>query len=424
MNKKYLIFLFLAVFFLLPFERIPTFELLGFTVKLSYIAFLFFLILFLPRLISLFKENKLSISDRFLLLFWLSGLVSLLFTPNLKRSIITLALWAFVFVLYLVFSRLLKNEQLRTKVENIIIISSVLVSIFGIYQFVGDSIGLSTNLTGLREQYTKIVMGFPRIQSVALEPLYFSNYLLIPFFIALKRYFLQQYKNKYSILAIIFLFSLNIILGISRGAYLAIAISLVILFVCFALNCLGKKEKYIKKSAILLAVLFCSALLSLGMVRTMNGSEAGKNFAGHAKVDDTQTGSSVPGRLDGYKIALNLFEKKPIFGNGVASFGPLTVGSEKDLKQFGYGIVNNEYLEILTETGLVGFILFALFVLYLIRDFWQKFRILRDTARIPILMYALGILAIAIQYNFFSTLYIIYIWAFLALFNGEIDSEV
>ncbi|MEI6498877.1 MAG: O-antigen ligase family protein [bacterium] len=421
-NKKYSLFLFLAVFLLLPFERIPTFELIGFTVKLSYVAFILFFIFFARKTPSLFKDNKLTRSDICLILFWLSGVVSLLFTPNLKRSVIVLGLWAFVFGLYLVFSRILKDKELRAKVEGIIIFVSVLVSLFGIYQFIGDSLGLSMGFTGLRIQYTKIVMGFPRIQSVALEPLYFSNYLLVPTFLVIKNYLLREGRKNYWSLSILFLFLVNIILGISRGAYLALIFSFLILFAFIVYSYFKKDGNYLKKLMGIIAVLLIAIVFSVLMVRVFNGHKATDNFSGHATVDDTQTGSSVPGRLDGYKIAFKLFEKKPIFGDGVASFGPLTVGSEKDLEQYGYGIVNNEYLEILTETGIVGFALFAIFIILIFIEFYQKSLKLKGEKRLSLLLIALGILAILIQYNFFSTLYIIYIWAFLALFKGEIES--
>lgn len=414
-----------ATFFLLPFERIPTFEMLGFTVKLSYVAFLLFLVLFLPRLPSLFRENKLSTSDRFLLLFWLSGLISLLFTPNPKRSIITLALWAFVFAFYFVFSRLLKNEQLRKKVENIIIISSILVSIFGIYQFVGDSIGLSTTLTGLRIQYTKIVLGFPRIQSVALEPLYFSNFLLVPFFIALKRYiFEKKILNQY--LWVISLISINIILGISRGAYLSIIIALAIALLFFIISGRKSISDFNKKLFDLIVAIILSLVISFVLIISLNGKKASGDFINHSNVQNEISAggrSSTSDRLGSYQKAFDLFKQKPIFGNGIASFGPLTVGSEQDFKQFGYGIVNNEYLEILSETGIVGLITFVLFLLFRIREVTLVFKRGDDSKKkIGMLLISFGCVAIFIQYNFFSTLYIIYIWAFLALLRGyELD---
>ena len=102
----------------------------------------------------------------------------------------------------------------------------------------------------------------------------------------------------------------------------------------------------------------------------------------------------------------------PIFGTGTGSFGVLTKDAEDKI---GYGTVNNEYLEILSENGLVGLALFLSFLIAYALEYKKR---LADTDSKTKLMYAgliIGILAIFLQYNFFSTLYIIYIWVFLAL---------
>ena len=63
-------------------------------------------------------------------------------------------------------------------------VSLAIVSIFGIYQFLGDLVlGLPTFLTGLRPQYTKAVFGYPRVQATAIEPLYFAGMLFWPMFL-------------------------------------------------------------------------------------------------------------------------------------------------------------------------------------------------------------------------------------------------
>src|SRR5262249_16351058 len=49
----------------------------------------------------------------------------------------------------------------------------------GLYQFVGGLVGLPLNVTGLRSDYSGQVFGFPRVESTALEPLYFSAYMLL-----------------------------------------------------------------------------------------------------------------------------------------------------------------------------------------------------------------------------------------------------
>ena len=55
---------------------------------------------------------------------------------------------------------LVKSKETLNKVLKYIMISCFLVTIFGVYQFLGDMVGLSNEITGLRQHYTQEVFGF------------------------------------------------------------------------------------------------------------------------------------------------------------------------------------------------------------------------------------------------------------------------
>ena len=210
-------------FLVLPFERIPTVEYHGFTFKASYLAGLL-LILWAIFNIKLLVQKSFTASDRLLLLFGLIASIATLIGYHEPRNLIVLALWWLMIMLYFVSSRLISAP----KIEGVILAITTIVCLFGVYQFIGDSLGLPTTYTGLRDEYTRIVLGFPRIQSVALEPLYFSNFLVVPLFLALKRSGeIYKFWNKYWWLSVLIL--INIILGQSRGAYLSHIVSLLLL---------------------------------------------------------------------------------------------------------------------------------------------------------------------------------------------------
>ena len=74
--------------------------------------------------------------------------------------------------------------------------------------------------------------------------------------------------------------------------------------------------------------------------------------------------------------------------------------------------MNNEYVELLTETGLLGAMSFVLF-LFLV--FHRSFRALRRVSHDPnlralVVGLTTAAIGILVQYNFFSTLYILPIW--------------
>ena len=122
-------------------------------------------------------------------------------------------------------------------------------------------------------------------------------------------------------------------------------------------------------------------------------------------------------RLGFFGSAIDLFKKKPIFGGGPASFGYLYTPAAQ-LANGQYLIVNNEYLEILAENGVVGLTLFLLFLVFLVLEIRKATRSLPLDQKSIVIALSLGMLAILIQYNFFSTLYVISFWVFLAWLNS------
>ena len=141
-----------ALFFTLPFERIPTLEVYGFTLKASYVIAV---ILVLTFIIKKYKSITYSTSDYMLILFWLWGAITLLWSVNTQLGAIVILLWLMMFVLYFVVARALDSEKLRERAESIVLVSTALVCLFGIYQFIGDSLGLSSSFTGIRYWYSK-----------------------------------------------------------------------------------------------------------------------------------------------------------------------------------------------------------------------------------------------------------------------------
>ena len=73
-------------------------------------------------------------------------------------------------------------------------------------------------------------------------------------------------------------------------------------------------------------------------------------------------------RVSNYKSALSLFSEKPIFGHGIGSWKVKSLKfqnlDDKNLIIPYY--VHNDFLQILVESGILGFILYVFFFLYLI----------------------------------------------------------
>ena len=397
----------LAVVAALPFEHLPTTQFHGYTVKVSYLLSLLLLVTVAPRLFgSADRRWRLDGAE-----YSLAGLSATAFlttffvAPDKARALIFSFLWLFVFLMYSVTKRLLSDQGVRARAGTVVLVVAAIVCLFGVYQYLGDSFGLPASQTGLRIQYTKIVFGFPRVSSVALEPLYFSNYLLVPLFLCVERVLGSAKPTKY--VWLLGLVSLNIILGISRGAYLA-ALCGFIVFVLYALR-LPKRPERRRWFGVAVALVgaICVAGFGIGVI---NGKKASSNFVNHAAATDAKQEASVNDRFNTYRLAYGMFRQHPFYGFGPSSFGVITSGSYHAKPLNGYGIVNNEYLELLAEVGAVGTVFFVLFVGITL---WRSMRVLHSSLSLQHVALLAGCIAILIQYNFFSTLYILYIWVFL-----------
>ncbi|GAH66490.1 unnamed protein product, partial [marine sediment metagenome] len=221
----------LLMTFFLPFERIGSIDVAGITIRPSQVIAIITIFAFLIG--GIFRK-KLNFAPN--PIFWpLAGFVlvnalAIFNAPNIERSGMVLAFIIFTCFVAILLPNLIKDKVQLKKVLNALMLTYLLVTIFGIYQFLGDIVGLPPELTGLRDLYTKEVLGFPRVQSTALEPLYFANFLLLPFCLILSVFLTKSVKVKSWFLAgLVMLGGLNLVLTVSRGAYIAFAASLLVM---------------------------------------------------------------------------------------------------------------------------------------------------------------------------------------------------
>jgi O-antigen ligase len=409
--SKKIFLVFLLVIFLLPLERIGSIMISGVNIRISQILVV---LIFLAYLFYSFYKKELKIKISYPLVFYIIflavGLLSLCFAKDMWRGIVILAFLSFMILApYVVIISLSTRRRLKIALY-VLLASSFIFSIFGLFQFGGDMIGLSPSITGLASRYTKEVLGFPRIQSTFIEPLYFANYLLIPlllsFFFILKR--IDPKKNIYFV--IFFLVSLiAMILTISKGALLALAI-IVFVILIFQIRSVFSK----KNLPYLLSILLFVSLVGGIVYSSLSAKPDIEKY--YKKAYDIVMGASISERQDAYVVAWEAFDKHPVIGIGVGNFGPYFSGYPINPPEFGWPITNNQYLEILSETGIVGFSTFMLFILSIFYYSVKAFRNTEDDFfKTVLLALNLAFLGVLIQYMTFSTLYIMHIWILIGL---------
>lgn len=405
--KNPLVGMYLLIFFL-PFERIGSVDIAGSTIRISQIIAIVTIIVWIVRGLALKKFKFRQNPSLFLILTFIAiNVVGLTNTENFQRSLLVLGFTIFTIAISLAIPNIVRQRNQVNIVIQVLLFSALLVSAFGIYQFLGDLIGLPTSLTGLREQYTKNILGFPRVQSTALEPLYFANYLLIPLGVAISLFLSKASKIKTPILlTVIALGGLNLVLTVSRGGYIAFTVMLGLLCIIYL--------KQVIRPRVIISALVILTLVSVVAVRFLNAEEQFDTFTEH--VGNIFGGASYVERVDTFNIAHRIWLEHPLVGIGPGGFGPYASYHPLITPSDGFRIVNNEYIELLAETGIFGLMAYILMILIILIRSVKAWRVAKnDNLKAILVGLVTAYVAILVQYNTFSILYIVHIWALIGL---------
>jgi len=409
----------MLVALLLPFERAGSVDVGGMTVRLHQVMALLTLFAWIWQSIRRggihFRANPIAFP---LAAFLFINVLSLINALNLKRGLLVLAFTAFVIVISHLVTELVQTKEQVKKLMRALLLSALFVSAFGLFQFIGDGIGLPSSLTLIREHwYNKEVIGVTRVHSMSLEPLYFANYLLI-IFPTLAAMIIAQTRGKFrldkhdlplSLWQLILgatAMGLAFILTLSRGGYLALAAA------TFVVLLLSFRDMFSKRMLYLVGIP-AVALLLVGLVTGAAASALNLEFIYSRSTSFAETTADLE-RLETYRDAWDAFLASPWLGFGPGNFGPYNTLYLTDTPEGGWGIVNNEYLELLAETGLFGFIALAVAViLWLFRSF-NALRHEQDLYLRILLIGMIGsMIGLLVQYISFSTLYIMHLWFFI-----------
>jgi hypothetical protein len=447
-----------AIIISLPFERIPSIDIAGATLRLSQLLTLIglylFVILFVkkdPSLMRLTLHKK----SLWILLFFVVSLPSALFAINGSRYLVTMVATILSFSTLFLVSNFTKN--LKQKIYYLCL-AYLLVTIFAIYQISGDMLGLPVTLTGIKPMFSAFIFGIPRVHATFNEPSYYANSLflfisLFFFWSALEVNIFQistikqptniiqritskvqnsklvvwckdNYQLFYQLLLLTFV--VLFLFTISKGAWL---VSPVLLIYCLYY---GKRYNLYYFTKFFIGVGLVFLIATAGLLTFSSGArQTAENIYSHLIASVNNNSATAMERSMSARTALfELYPNNAITGIGSGQYG--TYAQEYILASEVGQLINrstadiivfNVYIEVLLEFGLLAFIIFMYIFLHSLWHNHQQMKIkhnelfstgndissVSQTKRYYLaLRLAMGgaIIMFMLQWNFISPIYI------------------
>ena len=351
------------------------------------IAVVFVLMMALASLPIIFRNYKYLVKNRaawLALSFFIISSISLLWTANLTRGILSTGILGMLLLVFLgALSLKKKFINLVPKIIKIYLISTFIICGLAVLQFFAG-IWLAPDVSLLCAGCVADQFGFVRPNLFLIEPQFLGNALL-PAALTLSYLIVSKNQSNWYVWLGNFLIVMTLILTLSRGAILAFAVGLVWLVIVYHKNIVKIIKVFAVFAASFIVALFLQGLtaeinpntnqsfrgavsssvnqLSMGLIDI---SEI-KKSAPKAKIENKKQPAfegyveeSTSARTTRTELALGRWGaniQTVVFGSGVGSAGVAI--NQKYPEQLGSReIVQNEYVEVLLEKGLVGLVAF------------------------------------------------------------------
>lgn len=382
-----------ALFPLLIFSYLPVISLgMAFGVHLDIsLLYAALVLVFLVNILVFWKQRSILLSS----LAWKCGAaflgfiwISCLYSSNPFRAVVTASFFTLVFGIFsAILIHLPTLLKQKSTIMRLVSYSFVLTILLALWQIIADALYVSPTLSLLPAMYSGDIFGVARPTAFALEPQFLGSLLLAPFIYTAYRCITRTSRSDVFLFAAV---AVILLLTLSRGALVGGAIGLILLLIL--VRPAIKSAVRLLLTGVAAVVVTLAVIAIIGSVRqdstsgyaatnkVINQLSLGTISLPNEKIDTknvtiepsappatpSQSGyveSSTDSRLSMSAEALQLWNSSPstlLFGVGIGGFGASL--HAKDSAAPESSIVNNFYLELLAETGVVGTILFLCFL--------------------------------------------------------------
>lgn len=380
----------IVVFFsYFPVLRLGESESMYFELSLPLIWLAIFGTVSLVRMPAIAKKYG-ALKSIMLCSFPLYATISIIWSENKVRGVLTAGIiWLIAFSVINILNMGLKKADLK-KILKIYLISASVAAGICILQCILDVFGVSRDITLLCQGCTYRTFGFPHPNGLAIEPQFMGNLLITPAIISLGLFYneIKSKKNKrtmFGYAALSFFLIMTLYICFSRGALYAFGIAGLILGIMLLIRDKSARAFWLLAPTVL-GCLF--GLLAQGIFSEI--SPTSENFAQGiqrsihqitlGKIDIREKAEETPNNAEessfsGYveestdirisvtESAIKAWQKHKWLGVGLGSAGQAiskeTGGWEKE-------IIQNEYINILTELGLIGTVILISMIIFII----------------------------------------------------------
>ncbi|HHT7188952.1 TPA: O-antigen ligase family protein [Bacillus cereus] len=389
------------IFLLILFVMLSKYNVyIGFSLKI----YMIFLVIYFCLTIKDFYIQKLYFHEVVFLLFYfiycLSGILSMYLSASIRMIFGVLL----VLGCYFIMRNLLGNTELVV-IESSIAYVGLLFNIVSLVLYI---IGLQ--YFGLyggeeREAFAGLLVdrGYPRLIGLLDDPNIFIFYNTIFFM-----YYMTSLHNATNITGLILCVTTSL-LTFSRGGILAIAL---VIFVYICMSSFAKKVK------IIIGLALCSIVI-FSVINVVIGGQLDDILSKRIADFSHDNGS---GRFTLWEAAFKYYLSNPYIGIGAFNF------SNYYEYQFNEKLyVHNTFLEILSESGTIGFLLYSAFLLILMVKL-TKYNLFREKPYLLLTMitflFQMMSLSLIINEAFFLFLAIVVKYIFIYEGRGKVDGKM
>jgi len=294
--------------------------------------------------------------------------ISLLWSDSPMVSLLELPLFLAGPILYFIVVNNIKSKhQINRLLTSLLIISSLL-GIYGIFQY-----------QGIDFPFWKGNIARQQVFGLFGNVNFFAEYLIVPLTLAISLFFsCRNRTHKILLLVGILAMGGSLILTFTRGSYLAVGVSLILMFFLYLVSQGRSFIKKYKKIFIFILALFILVTFLFALPNPLNKSgTAISKIKERISISQFSQDFALRRRIATWKFTTMMIKDHPLLGSGLGTFKYNSLAYQA--KFFPYGVADkahNEYLQFWAELGIVGL---GIFIWLIFNYFSYAIKLLKKT---------------------------------------------